>query len=176
MQGLSGPFGLIVALGCGACQGGASRSSGSGSASDVPAAVAGDPAALGQAPLGRVGVPITTPHYVLRVAAVDDCSPGRPDPAGIRRLGAQLELAPTGEAQVPANPYYARLVDGLGNVYEATLGGCGDPLAPTLPEPGQSARGWVVFELPRGARDLTLTYRPELVGGADAELSVALGR
>jgi hypothetical protein len=88
----------------------------------------------------------------------------------------QVELEPTGDVQVPANPYYARLVDGLGNVYEATLGGCGVSLGPTLPERGQTARGWVVFELPRSARDFTFTYAPELVGVIAAELSVSLGR
>ena len=180
MQGSSGTFGLIVALCCGACQGGgASRSSrglGQASQSDVPGVATAAEPALDQAPVGRVGVPISTAHYVLRVSAADDCSPAGPDPADARRLGVQLELEPTGELQVPANPYYARLVDGLGNVYEATLGGCGAALAPTLPARGQTARGRIVFELPRGARDLTLTYAPELVGGADAELSVALGR
>lgn len=121
-------------------------------------------------------MPIRTAHYVMRVSELDDCSAVGRGLDGARRLGIQVELEPTGEVQVPANPYYARLVDGLGNVYDATLGGCGSPLAPTLPARGQTARGWVVFEVPRGARDFTLTYAPKLVGALQAELSVALGR
>ncbi len=143
----------------------------------MPGAGAATDPALGAAHAGRAGVPIRTPHYVLRVSAPDDCSPpGHGRTAESRRLGIQVEIEPTGEVQVPANPYYARLVDGLGNVYEATLGGCGPPLAPTLPGRGQTARGWIVFEVPSGARDFTLSYAPPLVGAREAEIGVALGR
>lgn len=108
----------------------------------------------------------------------EDCSP--PDralgSAATRRIGVELEIEPTGDLQVPANPYYARLVDAEHNVYEATLGGCGTELAPTLPARGQTARGWVVFELPRTARAVSLVYAPELLGASKSELVIELQR
>jgi Domain of unknown function (DUF4352) len=170
---ISRPLGLIVALGWFGCQG-----NGSSRFERAPASAGAATAATPDSPtnVGQTGARIRTTHYVMQVSTPDDCSPAARGLAGSQRLGVQVEIEPTGEVQVPANPYYARLIDGLGNVYEATLGGCGGPLAPTLPERGQIARGWVVFEVPRSARDFTLTYAPELVGALETEVSVALGR
>jgi hypothetical protein len=177
---ISGTRGLIVALGCCCCQRSAlpEEALGTDTMPQRQAEVGGAAAATPLSPEneGRAGAPIRTAHYLMRVSPPDDCSPGARGPVGSQLLGVQVELEPTGDVQVPANPYYARLVDGLGNVYEATLGGCGVSLAPTLPERGQTARGWVVFEVPRSARDFTFTYAPELVGAIASELSVSLGR
>jgi hypothetical protein len=132
-----------------------------------------EPAAPGEA---RAGTSIRTAYYQIRSSAPQDCSHDERDaPAtGARRVGVEIWLEPTGSLQVPANPYYAKLVDGDGNVYEATLGGCGPPLAPTLPSRGQPARGWIVFDVPRSARGLTLTYTPELVGATQSEVVIQL--
>lgn len=118
-----------------------------------------------------------TAHYALRVLDVVDCkSVGATAPAdSTRRLGVELSLEPFGDVQVPANPYYARLVDEHQQVYEATLGACGAPLSPTLPRRGQQARGYVVFDVPRDARHFTLLYMPQLVGAPTEEVSIALG-
>jgi len=126
----------------------------------------------------RAGELIRTEHYLLRASPPEDCAETDPalGSAAAHRVGLQLSLEPTGKVQVPANPYYARLVDAEQNVYEATLGGCGEPLTPTLPTPGHPARGWVVFELPSGARPVTFLYAPELVGAPKTELSVELRR
>jgi hypothetical protein len=126
----------------------------------------------------RAGNLIRADHYQMRSSALEECSPPERDgPAGgTRRVGVEVWLEPTGTVQVPANPYYARLVDGQGDVYEATLGGCGPALAPTLPVRGLPAQGWIVFDVPRAARAFTLVYAPELVGATKSELAIDLGR
>lgn len=126
----------------------------------------------------RAGSLIRSAHYQLRASTLQECSPpARGGAVGAtRRVGVEIWLEPTGTVQVPANPYYARLVDGQGDAYEATLGGCGTPLAPTLPVRGQPAKGWIVFDVPRAARAFTLVYAPELVGATQSELVIDLGR
>jgi hypothetical protein len=126
----------------------------------------------------RADATIRTPHYQIRASLPEECSPPRPalGSAATRRLGIELSIEPTSNVQVPADPYYARLVDAERNVYEATLGGCGPALAPALPARGQTARGWIVFELPGAARATTLLYAPELVGASKTELAIELQR
>jgi hypothetical protein len=87
-----------------------------------------------------------------------------------------ISIEPSTDVQVPANPYYARLLDEHGLLHEATLGGsCGAPLSPALPQRGQPARGYVVFDVPRASRELTLLYGPELAELPREEASIALG-
>lgn len=95
---------------------------------------------------------------------------------GLRRIGVDVRLRRLGPAQVPANPYYARLVDGDGQVHEATLGDCGQALSPALPAEGETARGVIVFDVPSDARTFTFIYAPRIEGTLAEELSVALGR
>ena len=118
------------------------------------------------------------PLYELRVTSVEQCVPPplAAPPAGTRRIGIELELRPLGDIQIPANPYYARLVDENGDVHDATLGGCGTALAPTLPERDQPARGFVVFDVPRRSSRFTLLYAPELVGAPKEQIVLELGR
>jgi hypothetical protein len=134
---------------------------------------AGSPAAAASA-RERVA---TSAHYVLRVLRVETCrTSGAAAPAdSTRRIGVELSLEPTSDLQVPANPYYARLIDEQRQVHEATLGGCGAPLSPSLPRRGQPARGYVVFDVPRTSGQLTLTYAPELVDTPREEVSIVLG-
>lgn len=117
-------------------------------------------------------------HYTLRVLGVETCrTSGATSPADTtRRVGVNVSIEPTGDVLVPANPYYARLLDEHRQVHEATLGGCGEPLSPALPRPGAAARGFVVFDVPRASRQLTLLYAPELVDLPREEVSVALGQ
>lgn len=126
---------------------------------------------------GRLGVSVNTEHYAILASAFEPCGTGRAEPRGrTQRVGVELSLRRTGPVQVPANPYYATLVGPDRDVHEATLGGCGAPLAPALPAPGQSAQGWVVFEVPRGGQGFTLVYDPELVEVPEREVTIALER
>jgi hypothetical protein len=120
---------------------------------------------------------VTTAHYSLRVLGVEACRASSAlGPAdSTRRIGVELAIEPTGDVQVPANPYYARLLDERQQVHEATLGACGAPLSPPLPQRGRAARGVVVFDVPRASRQLTLLYAPELVDLPKEEVSIALG-
>jgi len=89
---------------------------------------------------------------------------------------------------VPANPYYALLVDGEGRTYEATLGGCEPALPARLLEHGETVRGFIAFDVPENGRGLTLAYAPRLSFSPDRaepgelpndlvdELVFALGR
>jgi hypothetical protein len=126
----------------------------------------------------RAGAAARTAHYELRASTPRDCAvvPRGARADDVRRVGVEVTLTPLAELQVPANPYYARLVDEHGNVYEATLGGCGEPLGPHLPARGEAASGMLVFDVPRAAHDFTLTYAPELVGLATEEIEIVLGR
>lgn len=128
--------------------------------------------------VARAEATIRTPYYEIRASLPEECSPPQPalGSTTTHRIGIELAIQPTSDVQVPADPYYARLVDAQRNVYEATLGGCGAALAPSLPARGQTARGWIVFELPRSARPVTLLYAPELVGVSKVELAIALER
>jgi hypothetical protein len=132
-----------------------------------------DPAAPGA---GRPGMTVRATHYSIVASELKDCPPTENGSANVdrRRVGVEIRLERTGHVQVPANPYYAKLVDGEGNVHEATLGGCGAALAPTLPSRGRAARGWIVFEVPPTARDFTLTYTPELVRAPIEEVVIQL--
>lgn len=143
-----------------------------GASSPAPAL---EPPAPGAAQ-GRLGAPVRSEFYVIEVSAFEPCGPVPKRAARTRRVGVELRIERLGRVQVPANPYYALLVDGSGDVHEATLGGCGAPLGPALPASSASARGWVAFEVPITSHDFTLLYDPELVEVPERPLRIALGR
>jgi hypothetical protein len=159
-----------LAFGCRQSEGGHAASSGSPS---LPREALPE----GATP-GPLGTPVRSEHYVIQALAFEPCATGRAeDRTGkTRRVGVELSIEPTGTVQVPANPYYATLVGADGDVFEATLGGCGAPLGPALPATGEAAQGWVVFEVPSSGRDFTLVYDPELVEVPEREVTIALRR
>jgi hypothetical protein len=81
-----------------------------------------------------------------------------------------------GELQIPANPYYALLIDGKDIAHEATLGGCTPALSPSLLAPGQTAQGWISFDVPREGQNWRLSYAPELTTASEDELVFQLAR
>jgi hypothetical protein len=135
------------------------------------------PAESASAATSRVGARVRTADYEIRASSPEDCTKAsRSAPAELtRRVGVEVSLVRLGAVQVPANPYYARLVDSAGNVYEATLGGCGAALAPTLPSRGQTAHGYVVFDVPHAAEGFTFAYAPELSGVEAEEITIPIG-
>jgi hypothetical protein len=90
--------------------------------------------------------------------------------------GVDVSVRASHALQVPANPYYALLIDGENRVFEAVLDGCRPALDPGLLGPGETARGWLSFALPRAANRLKLVYSPALTSGVPEELSFAVGR
>jgi hypothetical protein len=85
-----------------------------------------------------------------------------------------VTLQARGVLQVPANPYYARLIDGQNVAREATLTGCTPALASVLLEAPRVARGWINFEVPYGAADWLLAYAPALATGERPEVTFRL--
>lgn len=92
-----------------------------------------------------------------------------------RRLSVEVTLKASGDVQVPANPYYALLVDTTKAVYEATLGDCNGSLSPTLLAPGQTAHGWLTFDVPKKSAGHELVYAPAVAGAPREELVFDLG-
>lgn len=92
-----------------------------------------------------------------------------------RRISVEIDLKASGNVQVPANPYYALLVDGSSIVYEATLGECSAPLSPPLLEPGQTGHGRLAFDIPQKSTGHRLVYAPALVRAPREELVFDLG-
>lgn len=98
----------------------------------------------------------------MTVSVPDECSVSTARNQGITRLGVEITLSARGEVLVPANPYYALLVDSERRVFEATLGGCQPALSVALLENGKSARGFVSFDVPPRSRGFELVYVPRL--------------
>jgi hypothetical protein len=119
------------------------------------------------------GVVARTEHYDMQVSAPAECEPSGAS-AGTRRVGVLVTVQARGTVQVPANPYYARLRDGQNVVREPTLSGCTPALASALLETPGVARGWINFEVPRGATDFLLAYAPLLTTGERPEVTFRL--
>lgn len=113
----------------------------------------------------------------MRVSIPEQCAliPEGDLNAHSRRLSVQVTLKASGDVQVPANPYYALLIDSTNAVYEATLGQCNGPLSPTLLEPGQTGQGWITFDIPKRSTGHALMYAPALIGAPREELVFDLG-
>ncbi len=103
-----------------------------------------------------------TEHYEMTASVPDECATPSTHGDGLARVGIEVTLSARGAVQVPANAYYALLVDSDRRAHEATLGGCEPALPPTLLEPGQSARGFIVFDIPEQSRGLQLVYAPRI--------------
>lgn len=122
----------------------------------------------GPEPVVPRGVVARNEHYALHVSALAECS-AEPGAFSGRRVGVLVTLQASGLEQIPANPYYALLVDGEDEVHEATLGGCTPALPVRLLEAGQSAHGWISFDVPRQSGNLRFSYAPLLSNGEREE-------
>jgi hypothetical protein len=106
------------------------------------------------------------PHFELSVKNVKTCSvePHFQPPAGVRKLGVELEIAGLSDTQVPVNPFYAIVQAEDGTRFEATLAGCTPVLEATRVTAGQHASGWVTFDVPDEMRAAELSYSPVMIG------------
>jgi hypothetical protein len=119
-----------------------------------------------------VGATANARDYTLRVHNVRECAVEahfRP-PAGIKRLGVEVEMGGTSVREVPFNPFYATLVTPEGERYEPTLAGCQPGVRASRVRDGQTGRGWLSFDVPATASRLTLSYNPVVIGVGQEEL------
>jgi hypothetical protein len=114
----------------------------------------------------------------MRVVTVRECEvePYFAPAEGHVKLGVEIELAGTGDKEVPSNPLHATLLDRDGAHYDPTLAGCRPSLPPKRIKQGEAVRGFVTFEIPKDAQGLVLRYQPFIVGRAETELAFDLGR
>lgn len=120
--------------------------------------VGGKPSAMGEL--------AQAPSYSLRVYSAKACQPAswqRSKP-GFTRIGFDLEITGKSAARVAANAFYARLKDQEGKAYRPVFGGCEPDLRHAPLAAGQTARGFVTFEVPDTAGQLSLRYQPQLSG------------
>lgn len=87
-----------------------------------------------------------------------------------------MQFEATGDKSIPVNAFYAKIVDGSGQSYSPTLGGC-EPALPTrrLVKP-ETLSGFVSYEVPEKASNFTLSYNPFIVGSMKQELKFRLPR
>jgi hypothetical protein len=88
----------------------------------------------------------------------------------------EVQIDATTSAKVPVNPFYALISDRNGERYEATLAGCAPVLAAAQISQGESARGWISFDVPEGISGARLSYAPAVLGGGRPEVTFALER
>ena len=128
-------------------------------------------------PIG-VGDTARATDYELTVKSVKECKVEayfQPKPGSIK-LGIQVGLAGISEHDVPVSPFHAQLESSDGTRYSSTLAGCRPILPSVRVAKGESAEGWISFELPKSASGLSLVYEPVIIGGARQTLRIALNR
>ncbi len=104
---------------------------------------------------------------MLEVVETKRCKP-KPwvsPPDGFRNVGVLVELRASASQGVPANPFYARLVDAEDKTYRPQLGGCEPALSHRPLGRGERARGWITFEIPERTTRATFRYDPFLADG-----------
>jgi hypothetical protein len=126
-------------------------------------------------PLGELG---QARDYSMSVESIKDCPMDPPfaPKRGNAKVGLEVSLQGSSVREVPVNVFYATLYDARGDSYSATLAGC-EPALPSLRlVRGQSARGFVTFEIPKSADKLELRYAPLVIGPGTEELKFVVRR
>lgn len=118
----------------------------------------------------KVGETAQQPDYSMKVTAVKTCTvPTYCTPAGGNiKLGVEVSVQATATKTVPVNPFYAKVTDSQKVEYTSTFCGCTPELQAVSLQPGQSAGGWITFELPAVATGLMMSYTPFIVGSPGA--------
>lgn len=126
-------------------------------------------------PIGEVG---RTRDYSMSVESSKECplDPPFAPKRGNVKVGVEVAIQGESEREVPINAFYATLVDARGDSFSATLAGC-DPALPSVRlTAGKSARGFITFEVPKGAEKFELHYAPLVIGPGTEELKFAVLR
>ena len=116
--------------------------------------------------------------YTLSVEQLQECKPQPPfqPKRGYYRLGIEVVIEGTGTAEVPVNPFYGTVEDHAKDEHHSTLADCESGLRPVRVTKGQSARGWITFDLPRSSRELRFVYSPMIIGVGRDRVRFDLGR
>lgn len=165
---MSGAWILCSALGIG-CQ------DDKGQPKDV---LAGEAKVIGAVPeVHSLGATATARDYSLRALNVRDCTvePHLAPPQGIKRVGVEVEIRGSSPREVPVNPFYATLIAGTGERYEASLAGCRPLLPAGRVSDGQTLRGWLSFDVPSSLLRFNLSYEPVVLGVGREEVRFDLG-
>jgi hypothetical protein len=96
-----------------------------------------------------------------------------PAPEGKQYVIVELSIENVGQGSLDYSPIYFRLGDASGASYVA--GAPGTDLPAARGPPGLLARANVAFEVPAGARGLTLSYEPTPVPFGYQTIRIALG-
>lgn len=136
------------------------------------------PAALvtaGLAPV-RFGELAKTPYFEVRALNWKPCAvEAHLSPrAGLRKVAVEIELRAVGTLDVPSNPFYALLTDRDGKQFESTLAGCPPILPAARLATGETARGWVTFDIPETTVPHALVYQPAVIGVAPPRAELLL--
>lgn len=118
---------------------------------------------VGGKPRG-IGQVAHAPSYEMVVLGAKTCPP----PAwhhvktGYTRLGVEVEIRGKSTEPVPANPFYARLLDPEDKAYRPVFGGCDPDLRHKPLSSGDSVRAFITFEIPEATGRMRLRYEPQL--------------
>ena len=118
--------------------------------------------------------------YALLVEKVTECKRRYNAPKkGNIFLGVEATVENLADKQFHATPSHAKIVDSQNLAHNslnfASVTGC-DPLFKfTQLAKGEKAKGWLVFEIPKDATNLKLSYNPTLIGTPQT-LKFDLGR
>lgn len=128
-------------------------------------------------PAVEPGQEAVTPHFAMSVRSSRPCTVEAhlKPPEDVAKFAVEVELRALGEAEVPANPFYATLATAEGQEFESTLAGCRPLLTAQRLKKPQSARGWITFDIPETARPASLIYRPVIIGTGSEKVELLLG-
>lgn len=129
-----------------------------------PVATASAPANdVGGKPRG-IGQVAHAPSYEMVVLGAKTCPPPawHRVKAGYTRLGVEVEIRGKSTEPVPANPFYARLLDPEDKAYRPVFGGCDPDLRHKPLSSGDSVRAFITFEIPEATGRMRLRYEPQL--------------
>lgn len=131
----------------------------------------------GSHPAAEPGREAVTAHYAMSVKSSRACTvePHLAPPKGVKKFSVEVEIRALGEAEVPANPFYATLATIEGEHFESTLAGCRPLLTAQRITKPTSARGWVTFDIPEAAQPASLIYRPIIIGAGSEKVELLLG-
>lgn len=124
----------------------------------------------------RFGEEAKTPYFRMKVMNWKPCAieSHLEAPPGVRKVSVEVELTASGTAEVPSNPFYAQLADADGRQFESTLAGCSPLLEATRLSAGQSARGWITFDVPQSSVPHSLVYQPAVIGVSPPKVELLL--